>query len=238
MAGKPVAASFRCGCWLWWCCVAVVLCGPTGVPAPRCLFVWAGLPVGPGCLMCPWAAARPHSNFACNSPAACSNIEFASSELQRFRAVSKSNRGKLCAKFVWRWSCRHSWAPLPATGTAAKPRRHPPAPQPSPAATHRHCSQAPPPPTGTAAKPLCRPAISHVIPQQLVQILNLHRWNCNVSGRSRKVTVGNYVRNLSGRWPRQHVLALPTGRSPHPGRVPLSTGAAAWPPRFLRRLPH
>ena len=42
-------------------------------------------------------------NFARNSSAACSNIEFISLELQRFRAVSKSDRGKLCAKFVWRW---------------------------------------------------------------------------------------------------------------------------------------
>ena len=44
-----------------------------------------------------------HSNFARNSSAACSNIEFVSLELQRFRAVSKNDRGKLCAKFVWRW---------------------------------------------------------------------------------------------------------------------------------------
>ena len=46
-----------------------------------------------------------HSNFARNSSAACSNIEFVSLELQRFRAVSKNDRGKLCAKFVWRWPC-------------------------------------------------------------------------------------------------------------------------------------
>ena len=49
--------------------------------------------------------ARRHSNFACNSPAACSNIEFASLGLQRFRVVSKSDRAKLCAKFFWRWPC-------------------------------------------------------------------------------------------------------------------------------------
>ena len=34
-------------------------------------------------------------------------------------------------------------------------------------------------PTGTAAWPVGT-AISHAIPQQLVQTLNLHRWNCNV----------------------------------------------------------
>ena len=98
----------------------------------RCLCVWAGLlgvPVGGG----PPASrprhelrsarrleARPgpaathghlslaplsSSNFARNSSVAYSNIEFVSLELQRFRAVSKSNRGELCAKFVWRWPC-------------------------------------------------------------------------------------------------------------------------------------
>ena len=40
--------------------------------------------------------------------------------------------------------------------------------------------------------------ISHVIPLRLLQTLNLHRWNCNVFLRSRKITVLNYVRNLSG----------------------------------------
>ena len=34
-------------------------------------------------------------------------------------------------------------------------------------------------PTGTAAWPVGT-AISHAIPQQLVQTLNLHRWDCNV----------------------------------------------------------
>ena len=41
------------------------------------------------------------SNLARNSSAAPSNIEFASLELQRFPAVSKNYRLKLCAKFVW-----------------------------------------------------------------------------------------------------------------------------------------
>ena len=41
------------------------------------------------------------SNLARNSPATPSNIEFASLELQRFLAVSKNYRLKLCAKFVW-----------------------------------------------------------------------------------------------------------------------------------------
>ena len=40
-------------------------------------------------------------NLARNSPTTPSNIEFASLELQRFLAVSKNYRLKLCAKFVW-----------------------------------------------------------------------------------------------------------------------------------------
>ena len=55
---------------------------------------------------------------------------------------------------------------------------------------------------GTGALPPlrrgCQSAMSHVIPLRVVQILNSHRWNCNVFGWSRKMTEGNYVRNLSG----------------------------------------
>jgi len=54
-------------------------------------------------------------------------------------------------------------------------------------------------------------SISHVIPLQLIQTLKPPRWNCNVFGRSQKMTVGNYVRNLSG-----------------PGSV-TAHGTAAWP---------
>ena len=50
----------------------------------------------------------------------------------------------------------------------------------------------------SSATPRHRLSISHVIPLRLVQTLNLHRWNCNVFGVSRKMTVGNYVRNLGG----------------------------------------
>ena len=39
---------------------------------------------------------------------------------------------------------------------------------------------------------------SHAIPLWLVQTLNLHRWNCNVCGLSRKMTELNYVRNVDG----------------------------------------
>ena len=71
-------------------------------------------------------------NFARNSPAACSNIEFVSLELQRFRSVSKSDRGKLCAKFVWSvCCCRHPRVPRSPFGTAAG-SRYPRAPRPGP----------------------------------------------------------------------------------------------------------
>ena len=63
------------------------------------------------------------SNLARNSPATPSNIEFASLELQRFPAVSKNYRLKLCAKFVWA----------------------------RPAIARRRRGQALPPPTGTSA---------------------------------------------------------------------------------------
>ena len=97
---------------------------------------------------------------------------------------------------------------------------------PGSAAAHRHRDQAPSPPAGVAAwpsgpsgalhtggavsltcacasarcpaRPRHCPLISHVIPLRLVQSLNLHRWNCNVFGVSRKMTAINYVRNLGG----------------------------------------
>ena len=47
----------------------------------------------------PGQAPPPPINFARNSPAACSSIEFVSLELQRFWGVSKSERDKLRAKF-------------------------------------------------------------------------------------------------------------------------------------------
>ena len=58
-------------------------------------------------------ALRPPINFARNSPAAFSNIECASLELQCFWGVSKNDRGKLCAKFGRRWCRCCPWAPQP-----------------------------------------------------------------------------------------------------------------------------
>ena len=55
---------------------------------------------GPGLL---YVAQRWLSiiNFACNSPVACSNIEFASLELQRFLGLLKFGPIELHAKFIW-----------------------------------------------------------------------------------------------------------------------------------------
>ena len=49
-------------------------------------------------------------NVARNSPASISNFEFTSLELQRFRVVSKNDRGKLRATFVWGQSVHRSAA--------------------------------------------------------------------------------------------------------------------------------
>ena len=79
-------------------------------PAPAALFIV----VVPGIF----------SNFARNSLATCSNLEFASLGLQRFRVVSKSDRGKLCAKFVWLCSCCRP--PAPRRGAPAPSARFTP----------------------------------------------------------------------------------------------------------------
>ena len=46
-----------------------------------------------------------------------------------------------------------------------------------------------------------RLAISHVIPLRVFQMLNLHRWDCNVLRYSLKLTVLNYVRLMFGSGP-------------------------------------
>ena len=85
--------------------------------------------------------------------------------------------------------------------------------RPGPAAAHRHRGRSLRHPSHrrrcvagvwlgasapSPARPRHCPLISHVIPLRLVQSLNLHRWNCNVFGVSRKMTTINYVRNLGG----------------------------------------
>ena len=53
------------------------------------------------------------SNVARNSPAAASNLEFASLELQRFERRLKTDRGKLCATFFG----ETLWRPPASAGT-------------------------------------------------------------------------------------------------------------------------
>ena len=56
-----------------------------------------------------------------------------------------------------------------------------------------------PPRQSRAGASECLPSvISHVIPWRPLQTLNSRRCNCNVCGRSPKLTAGNYVRLLSG----------------------------------------
>ena len=135
---------------------------PPDPPAPSTR-VARGVLIGV-CVVSKPGQALSLRNSARNSPASASNIEFMSLELQRFWAISKSDRGKLCAKCVWGGLGVASRSP-------ARPRRRLAAPS-APTGTAAW-------PVGTAAWPVGT-AISHAIPQQLIQTLNLHRWNCNV----------------------------------------------------------
>ena len=64
--------------------------------------------------------------------------------------------------------------------------------------------------------------MSHVIPLRVFQMLNLHRWDCNVLKCSLKLTVLNYVRLMFGSGPaaahRQRGKALQALRRPPIGR--------------------
>ena len=81
-----------------------------------------------------------------------------------------------------------------------------------------------------SARPCSCPSMSHVIPVRLVQMLNSHLWNRNVSGRSRKVTEGKlrakFVWRLSGRRPRVPWLGPCLEARPRPPTLrPLRLGA-------------
>ena len=74
-----------------------------------------------------------------------------------------------------------------------------------------------------------RPEISHVIPLRVFQVLKAYRWDCNVCGVSRKMTMLNYVR-LWGRYPARPRLGAvrravfgavgSRSRAPLPGPAP------------------
>ena len=97
--------------------------------------------------------------------------------------------------------------------------------RPGPAAAHGHRSQALPFLAGSrtpatlsllcVACPAHHSAISHVIPLRIVYTFNLHRWNCNVCGPSRKMTELNYVRLLGGtHQPRTNPFPAPASHTP------------------------
>ena len=109
MAGKPVAASFRCGCWLLWVLVVVGLCVPVGGGPPgfRCCLLLVAprvfrVPSGP--------AAR---EIATREPSARS---------RRSRSPAKPSgpSGTLHTGGVFH-CCAHPIQAPPPTGTAAKP---------------------------------------------------------------------------------------------------------------------
>ena len=108
--------------------------------------------------------------------------------------------------------------------------------RPGPAATHGHLSLA----------PLSSSNFARNSPVAY-STLNLYRWNCNVFGRSRKVTVGNYVRNLSGGgpanacWPSQPAAACTAagscGSSGAFRFTPVGPGVLlCWLARYLPRV--
>ena len=133
--------------------------------------------IGPGCFVCPWAAARPRAVRA----ASCAR-----------RVVSKPGQAPPpptgTAARPQRVVQTVREIPPPPTGTAARPTNPSGALhtggafgavwcRPGPA-THRHRAQASRPaphPSFLSPQP-----ISHAIPLRLLQVLNSDRWNCNV----------------------------------------------------------
>ena len=106
--------------WPAACLIDSVACGPTGVPGTlHTSGAWCADGSFGASFQCPARPRRRLIDFARNSPATCSNIEFALLELQRFWGVSKNDHDKLRAKFGWRWCCCCPWAPQP--GPAAPP---------------------------------------------------------------------------------------------------------------------
>ena len=98
------------------------------------------LSCGPGCSVCPWAAARPIDRAACGAtgvpgaggPGRC---------VCRWAAARPRDRHTRACGSEWSIS-RPALALPPPTGTAARPRYRPRALQPDPATAHGHRSQA------------------------------------------------------------------------------------------------
>ena len=155
-----------------------------------------------GCLWRRWCSGRRRARPLCvpvggGPPASRPCCELRSARRLEARpgpAAAHRHRGRSLRRPPRQWGLvADAWFGVLAR-SPARPRRRPPALQPGPPQL-RVCVQL------LLAVWLRPSPISHVIPPQLFQILNSDRWNCNVCGRSPKVTVGNYVRLLSSPGP-------------------------------------
>ena len=173
-------------------CCGYVACCAAGVPgAAWCV-------VGPGCFVCPWAAARPR---AVRAACCCLWLRWCSG-----RRVVCCRAGLLCVPVGGGPPARSPHASLTARSGRSRgppwPCRCPLAPQPGP--------PVPPVPStpvgpgvlacGSARRLEARPgpeavsAISHVIPLRIFQTMNSYRWGFNVSGPCCNFVQSNYVR--------------------------------------------
>ena len=99
--------------------------------------------VGPGCWLCPWAAARPRAVRAASfARRVVSKPGQAPPPPTGTAARPSAPSGALHTGGTW---CAGVWPgqdPPPLTGAVARPRHRPRALQPGPAAAHGRCSQA------------------------------------------------------------------------------------------------
>ena len=166
--------------------------------------------VGPGCFVCPWAAARPRAVRAAS---------FARRIVSKPGQAPPPPTGTAARPQRVVQTVRE--IPPPPTGTAARPTNPSGALhtggafgavwcRPGPA-THRHRAQASRPaphPSFLSPQP-----ISHAIPPRLFQTFNLDRWNCNVFRLCWNFSQSNCMRLFGGR------LQTPP-RAPQPGPHP------------------
>ena len=134
------------------------------------LYAWRGVAVpvvvllvaphvlscGPGCWLCPWAAARPR---AVRAASFARRRELRSARRLEARPGPATAHGHRSQALRSLRRPPHQWGLL-CWRVAGRVVSQP------------NCG--------------CRSATSHVIPLRLIQTLNLHRWNCNVLGRLEK----------------------------------------------------
>ena len=140
-----------------------LLCGTAGVPGAGC--------VGPGCFVCPWAAARPRAVRAASfarrvgsKPGQAPPPPTGAAARPSIPSGALHTSGARCA-VGWLGALARS---------PARPRHHPRAPQPGP---YLYPASRPQPLTSPVPEPH---SISHVIPPRPFQTINSQRWNCNV----------------------------------------------------------